>query len=70
VEDEVALGFTFEDCFKAQIEALIDAISGRSARVVTAEQVLPTVALIEQAYRERTLIPMPWLQPLERAGHG
>lgn len=70
VEDEVALGFTFEDCFKAQIEALIDAISGRSARVVTAEQALPTVALIEQAYRERTLIPMPWLQPLERAGHG
>jgi len=68
VEENAA--FTFEEAFGAQIDAMVDAIAGGPARLCTAQEALPTVALIERAYRERELMTMPWLQPMEAAGVG
>jgi len=56
--------FTFEECFGAQIDAMAEAIAGRPARLCTAQEALPTVTLIERAYRERETMAMPWLQPV------
>lgn len=60
----------FEACFAAQIEAVMDHLAGKPARLVSADQVLQTVRLVEQAYRSKELMPMPWLQPFTAAAHG
>lgn len=67
VEDKAA--FTFEEAFGAQIDAMAEALAGGPARLCTAQEALPTVALIERAYRERRLMAMPWLQPMKAAGN-
>lgn len=62
MEDAAARAFGFVDCFAAQIEGMLDHVAGRPARLVTAQQAVPTVALIERAYRERRVMDMPWLE--------
>ena len=62
LEDEAARAFAFVDCFTAQITTMLDHMAGRPARLVTAQQAVPTVALIERAYTGRQLMEMPWLE--------
>lgn len=52
----------FLGCFGVQIDALLDRIGGGTGELVTAREGLRTVALIEQAYAIRHLMPMPWLE--------
>lgn len=70
LHEESARDFRFVDCFAAQIEAVLDHVEGRPACVVTAEQALSTVALIEQAYAARETMAMPWLAPAAGGKHG
>lgn len=60
--DEQESAFDFVDCFTAQIAAMLEHMAGRPARLVTAQQALPTVALIERAYAGRHAMDMPWLE--------
>lgn len=62
LEDEAARAFGFVDCFTAQITAMLEHMAGRPVRLVTAQQALPTVALIERAYAQRQPMEMPWLE--------
>jgi predicted dehydrogenase len=68
--NEGARNFRFVDCFVAQIGAMLELIGGRPADIVTAEQALATIALIEQAQAERQALAMPWLAPVEGRAHG
>jgi hypothetical protein len=58
---------TFLDCFRAQLDAVLDARESRPAAVVRTAELLPSIAIIETAYREHTLLEMPWLSANERA---
>jgi predicted dehydrogenase len=58
---------TFLDCFRAQLDAVLDAREGKPAEVVRAAELLPSIEVIETAYRERSLMEMPWLSAHERA---
>lgn len=58
---------TFLDCFRAQLDAVLDAREGTPAVVVRAAELLPSIEVIETAYRERSLMEMPWLSANERA---
>ncbi len=62
LEEEAARSFGFVDCFRVQIEGVLDRIAGREARLVTAQDTVSTVALIERAYAERLPMEMPWLE--------
>jgi len=62
LEDEAAGAFGFVDCFTAQITGMLDHMAGRAARLVTAQQAVSTVALIERAYAGRRAMDMPWLE--------
>lgn len=55
----------FLDCFAAQVVAVLDHLDGTPAPLVTAAEAVATVAVIEQAYAQRTLMPMPWLERTE-----
>jgi hypothetical protein len=57
---------TFLDCFHAQLSAVLDARDGKPAEVVHAAELLPSIEVIETAYRERSLMEMPWLSAHER----
>ena len=57
---------TFLDCFLAQLNAVLDARDGKPAEVVHAAELLPSIEVIETAYRERSLMEMPWLSAHER----
>lgn len=70
LQDESARAFRFVNCFTAQIEAVLDHMEGRPACVVTAEQALFTVALVEQAYANKRPMAMPWLAPVAGGAHG
>jgi predicted dehydrogenase len=56
---------TFLDCFHAQLCAVLDTVEGKQADVVRAADLLPSIAIIERAYRESSLLAMPWLSPRE-----
>ncbi|HET9063216.1 MAG TPA: Gfo/Idh/MocA family oxidoreductase, partial [Candidatus Binatia bacterium] len=58
---------TFLDCFRAQLDGVLDAREGTPAAVVRATELLPSIAIIETAYRDRSLLEMPWLSDDERA---
>jgi len=58
---------TFLDCFRAQLDAVLDARDGKPAEVVRAAELLPSIAIIETAYRTRSMMEMPWLSAHERA---
>lgn len=70
LKDDSASEFDFVRCFVAQIEAVLDHLAGRPTRIVSGEQAVRTVALIEQAYREKQPMDMPWLEPFRNAAHG
>jgi predicted dehydrogenase len=57
---------TFLDCFRAQLDAVLDARDGKPAEVVRAAELLPSIEIIETAYRAPSLMEMPWLSMLER----
>ena len=54
-------GFNFEQSFTSQLANLVAAIQGREALVVSGEQGIQSLRLIEDCYRQRTLMPMPWM---------
>lgn len=68
--DETANAVTFIDCIGRQLDAIIDHLAGKPARIVRAGDALPVVALIERAYRERRPMDMPWLAPAKAVAHG
>ena len=57
------LGFT--QCFLLQLLNVFDAVQGSQAVRVTGETALAGMKLIEQCYRQRTLMQMPWMSPAE-----
>ena len=59
-------GVTFDDCFAAQLEAVLDRLAGARAEVVEVSELVPIVAVIERAYATRTTMAMPWLAPVVR----
>ena len=59
--------WTFLECFEQQIRDVLAAVRGEPANVVDAAEVLPSVAAIETAYREGSMLPMPWLSASECA---
>lgn len=70
VVDETATSISFIDCIGRQLDAIIDHLAGKPARIVRAANALPVVELIERAYRERRPMDMPWLAPVGMAAHG
>ena len=58
-----APGFT--DCFTAQFRNVLDAIHGTGSLQVSGKDARKAIALIEQCYRNRALLDMPWLEELE-----
>ena len=56
---------TFLDCFQAQLGAVLDAIDGKPADLVHAAEAVASIAAVETAYRDSSLIAMPWLSALE-----
>ena len=51
----------FDDCFTAQLDAVLDRLDGASAELVDAAELVPIVSVIECAYATRSAMPMPWL---------
>ncbi|MGD9810337.1 MAG: Gfo/Idh/MocA family protein [Sphingobium sp.] len=70
LDNPAARHIGFEDCFTNQIAALLDHLDGKQTEIVTAEQVLPTVALIERAYAAKSMMSMPWIGSYEGASNG
>lgn len=63
-----ALGRTaapFQQAFVDQLRNVVHAVRGTEALVVPGEAALPGLRLIASCYRNRTLLPMPWLSDAE-----
>lgn len=58
---------TNAESFVAQLRNVIGAVAGREKLLVSGEQGLRSLRLIEQCYAQRTLLPQPWLTPPESA---
>jgi predicted dehydrogenase len=58
---------TFEQSFAAQIANVAAAVRGTAPLAVPAAEALPSLALIEDCYRRRTPMAMPWLGAAEAA---
>jgi predicted dehydrogenase len=54
-------GFNFEQSFTSQITNVIAAIRGSESLVVSGEQGIQSLRLIEACYRQRGLMLMPWM---------
>lgn len=59
------VGPGFMDCFVSQLRNVAAAVTGREPLFVSGAEARKTVALIEACYHQRTLLEMPWLDPLE-----
>ena len=59
--------FNFELSFIEQIRNVIAAVRGREQLLISGAEGLRSLRLIEQCYRHRTLMDMPWLGDNERA---
>lgn len=57
---------TFQQAFLAQLQDLILAIRTGGKPTVPGEEGIRSLRLIEQCYRERRMMEMPWLTPEER----
>ena len=57
--------FNFQQSFVSQLRNVIAAVRGTEPLVVSGEQGLQSLKLIEYCYRHRTLMPMPWLSEQE-----
>jgi predicted dehydrogenase len=51
---------SWDECFRAQLENVVAAVRGESTLVVSGSDAMPSLSLIEQCYRLRTLLPSPW----------
>lgn len=58
---------SFEEAFAAQLDAMLDLLAGRPGATVTAAEVVPTIAALEQAGAGAALAMPSWLGPEERA---
>jgi len=56
---------TFQQSFMAQICNVVGAMHGSEALVVPGEQGIRSLRLIEECYRQRSLMPLPWLSASE-----
>jgi len=55
----------FMDCFVNQLRNVVAATQGEEPLVVSGVEARKAVALIEECYRHRKLLAMPWLEPAE-----
>jgi hypothetical protein len=55
----------FHQAFLDQLRAAVAASLGEPAPFVPGSEALPGLRLIEECYRKRTLLPMPWLSDRE-----
>jgi predicted dehydrogenase len=58
---------TGEQCFILQLANVIAAIAGGEKLLVSAEEALPSLKLVDQCYANRALVEQPWLTPTEAA---
>jgi predicted dehydrogenase len=58
---------TNAQCFILQIANVVAAIAGEEPLLVSGEEGLHSIRLIEQCYANRTLVDQPWLTPEESA---
>jgi predicted dehydrogenase len=66
IRDGAQPASNFHQAVVDQLRALTAAVAGSPAEIVQAEETLPVLSLIERCYRERTLLPMGWLDPDEQ----
>ena len=66
IRDGTQPASNFHQAVVDQLRDVTAAVAGRPAEIVQAEEILPVLSLIERCYRERTLLPMPWLDPDEQ----
>lgn len=57
----------FEQSFLSQLRNVIAALRGKEELVVPATEGIASIELIEQCYRQRSLMALPWLDELELA---
>ncbi len=57
---------SFQEAFLVQVKDLIFALRTGSTPMVSAEEGIRSLRLIEHCYQNRTLMEMPWLGPKER----
>ncbi len=65
METRAASAPSFMECFVNQLRNVVAAMQGREPLGVSGVEARKTVALIEECYRTRTLLAMPWLEPAE-----
>ena len=58
---------TNAQCFILQLANVVAAIDGKESLLVTGEEGLHSLKLIEQCYAHRVLVDQPWLTPAEAA---
>lgn len=58
---------TFHQAFVDQLRAVISTLRGEAAPIVSGAEALDSLRLIEHCYRNRTLLPMPWLSQAEQS---
>jgi predicted dehydrogenase len=68
IESRITPSPGFMDCFVDQLRNVVAAIEGRAELAVSGREARKTVALIEECYRRRSLLEMPWLGETERRG--
>lgn len=59
--------FNFEQSFASQICNVVAAMRGTETLIVSGEEGIGSLRMIEYCYRHRTLMPMPWLGEAELA---
>ena len=57
--------FNFEQSFTSQICNLIDATKGKESLMISGEEAIKSLKVIESCYQNRNLMPMPWLSASE-----
>jgi predicted dehydrogenase len=57
--------FNFEQSFTSQICNLIAAIKGKGSLRIPGEEAIKSLKIIESCYKNRNLMPMPWLSASE-----
>jgi predicted dehydrogenase len=50
----------------AIVDNFVQVVDGASAPLVSADSVLPSIALIEECYAQRQRLPLPWYDAMER----
>lgn len=57
--------FNFQQSFVRQLRNVVSAIQGKEQLVISSEQGLQSLQLMEYCYRHRTLMTMPWMSETE-----